>query len=278
MQDRVTQLPFPIRDQSQRRRWLLEFLIQENPRYGNFKIPNGEQGQDCLLRDLLTVRPAQDPGGEFLRIQDEYLQEELAKKEIADAAELEPVPGYPGLCLRQGDIASLRCGAVVNSSDSALMGCMRLRTGCVDTAIQTAAGVRLRMECADAIKAQGGGEPAGRAKITKGYHLPCQYVIHTVGPAVRKGLPTEGDKAVLARCYRSCLELAAERGIASVAFPCLSTGYNRFPNVEAGEIAVAAVLDFLKSPGPVERIILNVYQAYDWEIYREILSRPGLGG
>lgn len=267
----LTEQYFPIQDQSQRRRWLIDFLIREEPRYGGFRIPNDAKGQERLLHDLLAVRPAGNPGKEFLRIQDAYLQGRLAE---TGAVELEPVPEGPVLYLRRGDIASLRCGAAVNSFSGDSAGCGSLRALCVDTALQTGAGVELRLACADLAKRRGGAVPPGGAAVTEAYNLPCRYVIHTVGPAVRGAAPSEEERETLARCYRACLKLAAERGLASVAFPCLSAGYKRFPHVEAAEIAVSAVLEFLKAPGTVTQVIFNVYQAYDLEIYREILRKP----
>ena len=271
--NRVTEHNFPIQDQSQRCRWLLDFLIREEPRYSGFRIPNDQTGQERLLHDLLAVRPAGDPGEEFLRVQDAYLQNRFA--EIGTPA-LEPVSQGPMICLRRGDIASFPCGAVVNSSNGDLTGCRSLRALSVDTALQTGAGVGLRLACRDAAERHGGQVPPGGAVITEAYNLPCRYVIHTVAPAVRGGVPSEEEREDLARCYRACLELAASYGLSSVAFPCLSTGHKRFPHVEAGEIAVSAVLEFLRSPGLLRQVVFNVYQEYDFEIYRELLLTPGL--
>lgn len=272
--NRVMEHHFPIQDQSQRRRWLIDFLIREEPRYSGFKIPNDEQGQKRLLRDLLAVRPAKHPGEEFLRIQDAYLQSRLSERESAPG--LDPVSDQPVIYLRRGDLADLRCQAAVNSSSGDLAGCRSLRTLCVDTALQTGAGVELRLACKAAAERLGGHAPPGGAAITEGYNLPCRYVIHTVGPDVRGTEPSEEERKTLARCYRSCLELAASRGLASVAFPCLSTGYKRFPNVEAGEIAVSAVLEFLQEPSSVRQVVFNVYREYDLDIYRELLLTPEL--
>lgn len=273
--NRVTEHNFPMQDQSQRCRWLIDFLIREDPRYSGFRIPHDRKGQERLLRNLLAVRPAGDPGAEFLRVQDDYLQNRLAE---LGAPELGPVSREPVICLRRGDIAALRCGAAVNASDGDLSGCRSLRALSVDIALQTGAGVGLRLACRDAARRHGGQVPPGEAVITEAYNLPCRYVIHTVGPAVRGGAPSEEERETLARCYRSCLELAASYGLASVAFPCLSTGYKRFPHVEAGETAVSAVLEFLRSPGPVRQVAFVILQEYDFEIYRELLLAPEIRG
>ena len=120
------------------------------------------------------------------------------------------------------------------------------------------------------MKAQGHPEPAGRAKLTEGYNLPARYVLHTVGPVVGRQT-TARDRADLASCYRSCLELAAEHGLKSVAFCCVSTGEFHFPHKDAAEIAVGAVKAFLETRSPVKRVIFNVFQDLDAKIYRGLL-------
>ena len=117
---------------------------------------------------------------------------------------------------------------------------------------------------------QGHPEPTGQAKVTQAYNLPCQYVLHTVGPIIT-GRVTPRDEALLAACYRACLEAAQERGIPSVAFCCISTGEFRFPNREAAEVAVETVRDFLNGGDRTLRVIFDVFKDRDLEIYRELL-------
>ena len=114
---------------------------------------------------------------------------------------------------------------------------------------------------------QGRPEPTGRAKLTPAFNLPCGHVLHTVGPIVT-GAVTERDRALLAACYRSCLELAQENGIKSVAFCCISTGEFRFPNGEAAKIAVDTVRRYRKDT----EVIFNVFKDLDLEIYRGLLG------
>ena len=121
------------------------------------------------------------------------------------------------------------------------------------------------------MQAQGHPEPNGRAKLTKGYLLPARYVLHTVGPVVQ-GLVTQQDRMELASCYRSCLELAAENGLETVAFCCISTGEFHFPNQEAAEIAVKTVADFLRYDTSIRKVIFNVFKDIDAEIYRNLLG------
>ena len=140
---------------------------------------------------------------------------------------------------------------------------------CIDNAIHTFAGVQLK--CARIMERQGREEPAGRAKITPAYNLPCRYVLHTVGPIVHGGL-TEADEKLLASCYRSCLELAEENQVKSLAFCCISTGEFHFPNERAAEIAVRTVREYRKRTSGEMKVIFNVFKDRDYEIYRRIFG------
>ena len=117
---------------------------------------------------------------------------------------------------------------------------------------------------------QGHPEPTGQAKITAAFDLPCRYVLHTVGPIIN-GRVTKADKELLSSCYRSCLELAAEKGLESVAFCCISTGEFHFPNQLAAEIAVQTVKEFLKKQTSVKKVIFNVFKDMDKKIYERLL-------
>ena len=117
---------------------------------------------------------------------------------------------------------------------------------------------------------QGYEEPTGQAKITPVYNLPCDYVIHTVGPIVQGAL-TKKHEELLASCYRSCLETAGENGVASIAFCCISTGVFMFPNQRAAEIAVKTVKEYKEETGSSLKVIFNVFKDLDEEIYRKLL-------
>ena len=143
---------------------------------------------------------------------------------------------------------------------------------CIDNAIHTYAGVELRLACEAIMKKQGHPEPTRQAKITPAYNLPCKYVLHTVGPVIT-GQVTREKQALLASCYRSCLELAAAYRLESLAFCCISTGEFRFPNELAAEIAVDTVKDFLIKNTSVKKVILNVFKDYDKEIYLRLLRQ-----
>ena len=107
--------------------------------------------------------------------------------------------------------------------------------------------------------------------LTPAFNLPCRFVLHTVGPIVT-GRVTRQDRALLASCYRSCLQLAAEHGLESVAFCCISTGEFHFPNELAAEIAVQTVKEFLVQDTSVRKVIFNVFKDLDYEIYRRLLG------
>lgn len=132
------------------------------------------------------------------------------------------------------DITTIKVQAVVNAANNTLLG-----GGGVDGAIHRAAGPALLEECRGL-----GGCPTGQARLTGGYRLPAEYVIHTVGPIWQGG--EAGEEQLLRQCYLSCLELAVQQGIKTIAFPSISTGAYHFPVNRAAEIAIAAIMGFLK--------------------------------
>lgn len=256
-------------EQTERRKYLIEKLLQEQPLYRGTEIPAGEEMQKRLLRALFNLRAPQPAEREFLEIQDEYLQEELRRKGITDLGSLTPVA--PAIYLWQGDITTLKCDAIVNAANSQMLGCFCPNHGCIDNAIHTFAGVQLRCECAVLMRRQGKEEETGRAKLTKAYNLPCNYVLHTVGPVVRGSL-TRRDEKLLADCYLSCLSLASRHGLESVAFCCISTGEFHFPNERAAQIAVQTVREYLGRTQSKIKVIFNVFKDYDRQIYERLLG------
>ena len=256
-------------NQSEKRLFLIQSLLKERPEYRDIAIPAEPDSQRQLLRVLMNLRAPQRADADFLQTQDAYLQGETAAKGITDAADLAPM--QPGLYLWQGDITTLQCDAIVNAANSGMTGCYIPNHRCIDNAIHTFAGVELRLACAELMEQQGYPEPTGRAKITPAFNLPCRYVLHTVGPII-DGRVTKADKELLASCYRSCLALAAENGLESVAFCCISTGEFHFPNDLAAEIAVATVKEFLKKQPSVKKVIFNVFKDLDKAIYAKLLG------
>lgn len=256
-------------NQRDKRQYLIQRLLAERPEYRDIELPADTQEQRQLLRGLMNVRQPGEIGEEFLQVQDEYLRGTTQEKGVTDLSELEPVE--EGIYIWQGDITTLRCDAVVNAANSGMTGCYIPCHRCIDNAIHTYAGVQLRNACAQIMQRQGHAEPTGQAKITPGYNLPCRYVIHTVGPIITAGL-TEKDEELLASCYRSCMALAEENGVKSIAFCCISTGEFHFPNRRAAEIAVKTVKEYRRENKSEMVVIFNVWKDIDDEIYRELLG------
>ena len=255
-------------NQSEKRLFLIQSLLKEQSEYRDIAIPADMDSQRQLLRGLMNLRRPAHIGVEFLQMQDAYLQGETAAKGVTDAADLTPI--QPGLYLWQGDITTLKCDAIVNAANSGMTGCYIPNHRCIDNAIHTSAGVELRLACEELMERQGYPEPTGQAKITQAFNLPCRYVLHTVGPIIN-GRVSRQDEKLLASCYRSCLELAAENGLENVAFCCISTGEFHFPNERAAEIAVRTVKEFLQKQTSVRKVIFNVFKDLDKAIYEKLL-------
>lgn len=255
-------------DQGERRKFLIGELLQETVQYRDMRIPAGEGEQKELLRGLMNIRLPKKIGREFLKVQDEYLQAETAAKGITELNGLNPVS--EGLYLWQGDITTLRCDAIVNAANSGMTGCYVPNHRCIDNCVHSFSGIQLRLDCAEMMQRQGHEEETGKAKITKAYNLPCRYILHTVGPIINGPL-TKRDCELLAGSYRSCLSLAAENSLESVAFCCISTGEFHFPNDKAAQIAVSTVKEFMQQETSVKKVIFNVFKDLDKEIYRELL-------
>lgn len=258
---------YKFMEQTERLEFLIEYLLSE--RRQSAQLPTDLNELKRLFRALVNVRPPKAVSKEFLQVQDEYLKEELRLKGITDIADLTPVA--PDICLWQGDITTLKCDGIVNAANPQMLGCFCPNHGCIDNAIHTFAGVQLRLECAEIMKAQVHPEPAGQAKITKAYNLPCKYVLHTVGPIVYGRLSVQHE-SLLADCYRSCLTLADRNGLRSIAFCCISTGEFHFPGGRAAQIAVDTVTEYKRQIQSKIKVIFNVFKDYDYAIYAELLG------
>ena len=256
-------------NQAERRTFLIRQLLDEQPRYRAIPIPEDSREQRQLLRSLMNVRLPAPVDDALLQVQDDYLQEETRRKGITDLETLDPVA--PGLYLWRGDITTLRCDAIVNAANSGMTGCYQPCHACIDNCIHTFAGIQLRAACADIMKKQGREEPTGQAKITKAFNLPCDYVIHTVGPIVR-GKVTELDCSLLSSCYKSCLDIAQKNGVESIAFCCISTGVFCFPQEKAAEIAVATTREWKEKTKSAIKVVFNVFGQKDEAIYKRLLE------
>jgi O-acetyl-ADP-ribose deacetylase (regulator of RNase III) len=261
-------------------RRVIEFLTEEEGR--TRLVPPDRIDARRLLRALLNVRPPGRLPADILRELDRLLWTERVEAGIVLSNDIAPISesfGYPGrhgdvLCLWQGDITRLEADAIVNAANKALLGCFSPLHACIDNCIHSAAGPQLREDCATIMAIQKQPEPAGRAKITRGYNLPAHFVLHTVGPIVQSDL-TDQHREALAACYVACLDLAAEAGgVNTIAFCSISTGVYGFPADEASPIAVNTVSRWLdKNRDVFGKIIFDVYSQDDHEHYRRLFTR-----
>ena len=245
---------------------MLGVLLEERNEIAAFSYPY--QVKRDLIWGYLNERMPNPVGARFLELQDRLFWAETLERGPVSVDSLE----FNGnIALWQGDITLLGADAIVNAANNALLGCFIPHHKCIDNAIHSRAGVQVRLDCSKIMGLQGEPEPAGCAKITLGYNLPAKYIIHTVGPMVRREV-TEQDRAMLRSCYTSCLDVAAEAGLSSVAFCCVATGVFSFPHAEAAEIAVGAVLRWKMRHADVRmHIIFNTYLDEDTAVYRNIL-------
>ena len=251
--------------------WLIQAIQKEMPRTAHYPIPEDADKRWQLLRGLFNIRPPMPASPEFLKVQGELLQEMTEEKGVTDCKSLQPCSRNSDLYIWKGDITTLRVDAIVNAANSTLLGCFRPNHGCIDNMIHTMAGIELRLTCSEIMKNQGHEEATGQAIITPAYNLPSKYVIHTVGPIV-DGALTQKHSLLLASCYKSCLDVAAEKECTNIAFCCISTGVFGFPQLEAAETAVQTVLNWKRERNSRIKIIFNVFKDEDLHIYKKLLD------
>lgn len=257
-------------NQSERRIYLIKWLLEERSDCAGVQIPSGSEAQRRLLRSLMNVRMPGDIDDEFLRIQDEYLTHVNDEKGIVELCDIPEIQN--DTYVWRGDITRLAVSAIVNAANSGMTGCYVPCHNCIDNCIHTFAGMQLRNKCGEIMREQGHEEATGQAKITPAYNLPCKYVIHTVGPIVQGKLTAEHER-LLTSCYRSCLEVADENDADSIAFCCISTGVFMFPNERAAEIAVETVKAYRQETGSRIKVVFNVFKEEDERIYRKLLDK-----
>lgn len=245
---------------------MLGTLLEERNEIAAFSYPYKIKRD--LIWGYLNQRLPNPVSERFLEIQDRLFGSETEENGVVDVNQLKYTDN---IALWQGDITRLNADAVVNAANNSLLGCFIPHHKCIDNVIHSRAGVQVRLDCSKIMGAQGEAEPAGCAKITLAYNLPAKYIIHTVGPMVGLRV-TEDDRRVLRNCYLSCLNLAKEMKLHTVAFCCISTGIFSFPNDEAAAVAVGAVKNWLLETGYDMRIIFDVFLDKDFEIYKDVLK------
>ena len=273
--------------QEERLDYLLHEFKEDSGRYRDLETGEDYGEKRMLLRSLMNIRMPGKMNENVVKVQDEFLTEEAREKGIVELTDIPTAAEQYGsshpyadkIFVWQGDITRLRAGAIVNAANSQMLGCFVPCHKCIDNAIHSAAGIELREACSHYMKRrrmQYGAryeEPTGQAVLTKGYNLPADYVIHTVGPIVGGSL-NQKLKDDLKSCYLNVLKCCVEHKIRSVAFCCISTGEFHFPNDEAAKIAADTVTGFLKEHDPdFDRIIFNVFKDVDRELYEAELKR-----
>lgn len=247
---------------------LCKFLLRECGLIAAFSVSSAKKR--ALVRAGMNRRPPLPVPEDILALQDGLLWTESVERGIVGPEEI--AQNEYGISLWEGDIARLRTDAVVNAANPGLLGCFRPGHNCIDNVIHSAAGMQLRADCNKIVSAMGHEEETGTAKITRGYNLPAKFVIHTVGPMVRSKL-TERERADLRSSYVSCLNLAEELELSSIAFCCISTGVFNFPADAAAEIAAGAVLGWkMKHKNYALQVIFDTFMPRDTEIYQSILN------
>ena len=265
---------------------LLEQLKEDSEEYKFLRIDcNNPEEKKNAIRSLMNIRMPKSISPILREVQDRYLQEELAAKGVVTLSDIPTIREQFGsrascadeLSVWQGDITRLQVGAIVNAANSQMLGCFVPCHRCIDNAIHSAAGMQLREECSHIMNSRRMRygkryeEPTGTATLTAAYNLPCDYVIHTVGPIVYGGL-NEALCRDLQSCYENILQCCLENGITSVAFCCISTGEFHFPGDRAAQIAVETVSASMNAQGgAMERVIFNVFKDSDREIYEGIV-------
>lgn len=248
---------------------LIQMLLSE--RGENLEMPSNVDDQWHLFRALVNVRPPAPASAEFLHMQDNLLKGIIERRGVTRPDEAEAIGVDEHLRLWRGDITTIAADAIVNAANSQMLGCFMPGHYCIDNAIHTFAGVQLRLECAHLMEEQGYAEPTGMSKVTGAFNLPCKHVIHTVGP-IAEGAVTEFDCQLLANCYTSCLDAAADAGCRSIVFCCISTGVFGFPQDEAAVIAVSTVKRWLGESDSPMTVVFDVFSEHDEGLYRRLLA------
>ncbi len=237
-----------------------------------------------VWRGLVNQRPAYESRAElskaYLEVEDCFLTwyyEALDRAgQIASLVDTTDT-SHPYIKTYHGDITRLAVDAIVNAANSEMLGCFIPNHRCIDNAIHSFAGSRLRRACAHIIAARGGRkEVVGQAQLTEAYHLPSRFVLHTVGPRIEKGRAVSPLRAqMLASCYRSCLSLAEAHGLKSIAFCAISTGEFGYPKKDAAELAVATTRAWFEEHKSDMTVIFNTFTEEDRSYYNQILQGVG---
>lgn len=242
---------------------LLNYFLKESHKDKEISVPNDLETKRLLLRGLVNLREPNPLDENILELEDKLLQLELKEKKVTDALELPEVE--KNISLFKGDITTIKADVIVNAGNSYGLGCFNPNHGCIDNAIHTYAGIRLRLECNE--KLQGKKLNNGDILVCKGYNLPSKYVITTVGPQVFRQISKQ-DEEDLKNCYKNALEYAVKNNFKTIVFPSISTGVFAYPIGKAKIIAFTTVKEFLKDHDI--KVVFNLFSEDDYREYANI--------
>ena len=257
--------------QMDRLQQMIALLMEEKGEPAQDFSGKSEKELEEIWRGLVNIRPASQANTRYLELEEAYLRQyhtgTIVGIESCQDTNEEKVKLY------HGDLCHLEVDAIVNAANSDLLGCFIPNHHCIDNAVHTFAGVQLRECCHQIQLNQKKKEPVGSVKVTPSFHLPCEYVFHTVGPFIPTGRSvTPIRKQLLEKCYISCLKKAEEMKLESVAFCGISTGQFGFPVEDAAQIAVSVVRDWVKEHVFPEMIILSTYTNEEQMTYKKLLQ------
>lgn len=241
---------------------LIAFLIDER---GSLPREFASLDDEDKFRALCNIREPKPVSDEFLRLQDEYLQNQTKKRGVVEIEDFKN-----GIALYKGDITTLKTDAIVNACNSQLLGCFLPLHNCIDNIIHSNAGVQVRLDCANLM--QGGDLPNGEVKVTNAYNLPSSYIFHTVGPVVKNGVVSEQNEKDLQKCYINSLEMAKKMGLKQIAFCCISTGVYGYPKEKAAKVACESVKKWCDKNHSID-VIFDVFTGEDEREYKNELQR-----
>ncbi|MBJ8325380.1 protein-ADP-ribose hydrolase [Streptococcus pacificus] len=251
---------------------MIVYLWQENSPNSSLSLPKTCEEKLACWRGLINKRPAKPIAASYLEAEDDFLEAYKANQKLVGLSDCQQT-AVEKILTYHGDITLLAVDAIVNAANSEMLGCFIPNHHCIDNAIHTFSGVRLRLACQELMTKQQHKEPIGQAKLTLAYHLPSKYIIHTVGPRVNPNQRVSPiRKDLLRRSYLSCLQLAKEQGIESLAFCAISTGEFGFPKKLAADIAVNSVREWLTEHPQGPTVIFNTFTKEDHNYYQELLN------
>ena len=244
---------------------LLDYFRSEKPEYKKLDIPDSIDDKRELLRGLINLREPEPIDEEILKLEDSLLEIELWEKGIVSVTDLEEVD--TNISLYFGDITTLRADCIVNSGNNVGLGCFIPTHRCIDNTIHTYAGIRLRLECNKKLK--GKLLNNGDILVCKGYNLPCNHIITTVGPQIKRDICKE-DETDLKKCYENALRYAIKHHYKSIVFPCISTGLFGYPIQRSKYIAYNTIKELTKRSKI--KVIFCVYSKEDYNEYLKLFK------